>query len=510
MTGLRTTRIVALALVLLVATQALAEQRLARASDDMRRRLATKMTLSFQGLEVGEAVKVIAERSGVNIAVSARVQGNITLYLKDVAGGTVLDIVSEMTGNAYLADGNILRVMTAEDYEKSVGSPFLEDHELAAYAIRYADPQSLVGTLAQLGVPAPGGRVLFDQASARIILWDLPAVRARADSLVPLLDCAPARESSIEMLDSLDGKQLAERLQPLMTPEIGTVQVLGTGDRVRITDRPGQMEAVREIIHNLDVPKRQVLMEVKIIQVSFANRTSVGIDWQAVRDKLGAIPGSVHGAFSVLPKTVNGDVSSGAIMRVGDLETRDFEALVEALETYGTAELVSTPRVVAVDGETAKIHVGSTVPFVTVDTRDSQGTVYTYEKITQVDVGVKLEITPTIHPNDFITMRVHPEVSSVSRYETTASGGMIPVVEQATLETLVSVKSGIFVVLGGLMGNDHRLTRKGVPLLRSVPLLGYLFGSRVDETVRTELVVLIKPTIFDGMQPFVSADTERR
>jgi general secretion pathway protein D len=122
----------------------------------------------------------------------------------------------------------------------------------------------------------------------------------------------------------------------------------------------------------------------------------------------------------------------------------------------------------------------------------------TFETVTQVDVGVKLSITPWIHPNDFITLKVRPEVSSVSRFETTPSGSRVPVIEQSMMETEVQVKSGIYVILGGLMKKEVRKTGSGIPVLSRIPVLRYFFGSTGDKVVRTELVVMIQPKIVTG------------
>ena len=95
-------------------------------------------------------------------------------------------------------------------------------------------------------------------------------------------------------------------------------------------------------------------------------------------------------------------------------------------------------------------------------------------------------------------MQVRPEVSSVSRFETTTTGSTIPVVEQSAMETVVQVKSGVYVILGGLMKKEQRETRTGIPILKEIPLLQYLFSSISKKEVTSELVVMIRPRIVTG------------
>lgn len=158
------------------------------------------------------------------------------------------------------------------------------------------------------------------------------------------------------------------------------------------------------------------------------------------------------------------------------------------------------PRLLVLSGNTATIHVGSREPYVTVDSRESQGVINYFERVTEVDVGVKLEIQPTVHPNGFITLRVSPEVSSVNRYVTTSAGSNVPVVEQSTMVTEVRVEDGAQVILGGLMRNDVRKVSRGVPILSRIPVIKYAFGSTVDTNLRTELVVMLRPTIVTGAE----------
>jgi general secretion pathway protein D len=156
-----------------------------------------------------------------------------------------------------------------------------------------------------------------------------------------------------------------------------------------------------------------------------------------------------------------------------------------------------------VDGGTGFIHVGSQVPYKTIDTRETPaGSITQFEKVVIVEVGVRLEVAVRLQGDDMIAMNVKPEVSSVTSYSYD-----VPVVDNATTDSSLLVADGNTIILGGLVKDEKRTTRKGVPLLSRIPLLKYLFSANVDETYKSEMVILITPRILTGRESFASEMT---
>ena len=492
-----TARLLPVALIAMAAQAGAARaERLDGASAGLRRALQEKVTLTFRDIATEEALKVLSEQSGVSMAVASNVSGKITLFVTDMTVAVALDIVTEMTENAYYAEGDVIRVVSEEDYERATGQSFRMRQVLRVFPLAFIPASEAATAVRNLGLLTRDGKILNDGKQNDLVVWDVPETHQRVAGLVAEIDRPRDTRRVVIQLSYMAPETMVAAITPHLSEGIGLAELVGGGGQIAITDLPSRIDALRAMVAELDVSQRQVLIEVKILQVSKSNEQMTGVNWEVVQKKLNSL--SIQSAFNVLPKTTGGAISSGTVLTVGDLEDDDFNLVVEALNTYGNTDIVSLPRILALSGKEASIHVGSSEPFITVSTRESQGVITYFETVTTVDVGVKLTIIPTIHPNDFISMEVRPEVSSVSRFVTTATGTTIPVTEESSLITNVQVKSGVYVILGGLMKKEQRETRTGVPFLRSIPLLKYLFSSKTKSEVTGELVIMIRPRIVTG------------
>jgi general secretion pathway protein D len=143
--------------------------------------------------------------------------------------------------------------------------------------------------------------------------------------------------------------------------------------------------------------------------------------------------------------------------------------------------------------------VGSTEPYVTSTTVTSaSGPTTTSEAINFIEVGVKLFVTPTIHKDDFITMKIRPEVSSVVNTVQTSSNNAIPVVGTTEAETTVLLKDGTMIIIGGLIEEERHSTVNKIPVLGSIPYLGYLFKNETESTTKQEIAIFLKASIMTG------------
>jgi general secretion pathway protein D len=146
-----------------------------------------------------------------------------------------------------------------------------------------------------------------------------------------------------------------------------------------------------------------------------------------------------------------------------------------------------------------------------VTSSQSQGesTTITAESVQFIDVGVKLVVVPTIGSDGFITMKIKPEVSSVRETLTTEAGSQIPIVSTSQSESVVKVKSGHTLVITGLMKQEDVDNSNGLPGLSRMPIIGSFFSTKKKENNRTELVILITPTIISGETDMVQADMNK-
>jgi type II secretory pathway component GspD/PulD (secretin) len=146
----------------------------------------------------------------------------------------------------------------------------------------------------------------------------------------------------------------------------------------------------------------------------------------------------------------------------------------------------------AVSGHEATIHVGSTVPYKTSDTRDEQGALRTFELVHTVDVGVKLVVTPYLNDDGQIIMVITQEVSNVVDFR-----DGVPEISRATSSTTVGVQDATTVVMAGLLQDERRKNEQRVPILGSIPILGYLFRSSEYRNYKSEIIMFLTPHVVE-------------
>jgi type II secretory pathway component GspD/PulD (secretin) len=246
------------------------------------------------------------------------------------------------------------------------------------------------------------------------------------------------------------------------------------------------------VIAAFDRKDKEVLIEAKIVQVVLDDTHKMGVDWEAVFEHADML--TLKSDFDILnPSDKSGRLSIGAS---GD---DDYGLVIEALDSSGKVNILSNPRITVVNEKEAKILVGSTEPYVTSSvTTTAAGPVTTSESVNFIDVGVKLYVTPKIHSDGFITIKIKPEVSSVTGEVATSSNNTIPVIETSEVETTVMVKDGVMIIIGGLIKEETSDQMKKVPVLGSIPILGGVFRSQSRNKRKTEIVVFITPHIING------------
>ncbi|MDP2940724.1 MAG: TonB family protein, partial [Candidatus Omnitrophota bacterium] len=200
-------------------------------------------------------------------------------------------------------------------------------------------------------------------------------------------------------------------------------------------------------------------------------------------------------AGALIVGTKNGDPSA-----VGK-----YKAIVDLLRTIGDTKILSSPRIMVLNNQEAKILVGSKDAYITSTTSQAAGsTTVTSQTVNFVDVGIKLFVTPTINRDGFVTMKIKPEVSSSKRTDITSDGKItqIPIVTTSESETTVMVKDGVTIIIGGLQKDKREKLVKKVPILGDIPIIGHAFRNTSDDLTKTELVILLTPHIMSGESTF--------
>jgi general secretion pathway protein D len=262
------------------------------------------------------------------------------------------------------------------------------------------------------------------------------------------------------------------------------------------------MKTIKDIVAKLDVVLAQVLIEAVIIQVSLGDSANLSFSYLQKRsqgnDYLNGIGAIKNG--TIIDKSAIGSIGSGTnsilpggftyVLGLGN----DLDIAVNALAGSSRARVLQRPRIQTSHNEPAHIFVGESRPYPT-GSYYGGGAYGGYSSIQQIPIGVTLDVTPLINPDGLVVMDIVQDVQSVNGSVTIANVGDVPITSQKNAQAKVSVRDRDTIMLGGLIETQKSENNSGVPVLKDIPLLGYLFRSSAHNDNRNEMIVLIRPTV---------------
>jgi general secretion pathway protein D len=239
------------------------------------------------------------------------------------------------------------------------------------------------------------------------------------------------------------------------------------------------------LLQELDRPARTVLIEATVAEVRLTNDESLGIEWAFSR---------TNSNGTVLGSTIGGTGLPTGGVNIQFLDLPSIRVVLNALATNNKARILSSPRLVARNGETATIQVGQEVPIVTSQqTNAATGNTGVLQTIQYRSTGVILKVRPVIHAGGRVELDVSQEVSAAQ--STTTGVNNSPTFLTRKVESKLSLADGATVLLGGLIGQQDSKGSSGVPLLKDIPVVGQVFRTNTSTSERTELLVLITPYV---------------
>ncbi|WP_417615054.1 type II secretion system secretin GspD [Oceanisphaera sp.] len=275
--------------------------------------------------------------------------------------------------------------------------------------------------------------------------------------------------------------------------DVGEVSVIADTERnaLVVMAASADYQKVEQAIKRLDQLPLQVLVEATIVEVSLEDELRYGLQW-FFKNSLGGGRSGVGAIGSLpIPSPFDGGLVASASYEV--FNASGTRALLTALANDSKVNVISSPTLMVLDNQKALIRVGDQVPIRTSETTNLNSDVGNVTSTIQYrDTGVLLEVTPRVNAGGMVVLELIQEVNDVAT--TTSSNIQSPTITQRKIDTRVAVQSGETLVLGGLIRENKSQDSQGVPGLRHVPVLGWLFGSSGTNVRRTELVVLITPT----------------
>lgn len=249
---------------------------------------------------------------------------------------------------------------------------------------------------------------------------------------------------------------------------------------------PARWVQIQKILNEIDHPPRQILIEASILEVTLGKDLSYGVDWSVLSNDLSI--GSINNGSSTVGKSFPG-LSITYI-------NNDIQAAVKALGSKTAVEVVSAPKIIALDNRTARLQIGDQVPVVVQSSQStSSANASLVSTVDYRSTGVILSVTPRVTGDNQVILEVSQEVSSVAK--TSTSGIDSPTIQQRRFESALLIRNGGVVALGGLISSTRTTSRTGVPGLKDTPVLGALFRSDGHSQSRNELIVLLSAKIID-------------
>lgn len=300
--------------------------------------------------------------------------------------------------------------------------------------------------------------------------------------------------------ENIEAAEMAQPSQPAISTvgdnvslsSLGEIEIIADDTRnalvILASSRDYQM--IESAIRQLDTIPLQVLIEASIIEVTLNDDLRYGVEWFF---KNGIGDDKEGGGLLDLGESGIGAVVPGFSYTVID-SAAGVRLAINAIESKTDINVISSPSLMVLDNEEAKINVGDQIP---IPTRQSVSNIDpnapTVNEIEFRDTGVSLTVRPRVNESGLVTMEVAQEVSDAQ--STTTSGLDAPTIRQRQIESTVAVNSGETIILGGLIRDSDNHSRDGIPFLHKIPVVGHLFGRTSNEGRRTELLVLLTPKV---------------
>ena len=454
-----------------------------------------KISLDLKGMDVVEVIKMLAIKGNLNVVLGSEVKGRVTIFLKSVNLMDALNIILVANNLAYDKRGDIIYIMSQRDYERIYGEKYEEKKEVMTFRLKYSKAADVSKALNQ--IKSKVGKIVVDEGSNTIVAIDNPSAVAQISEAVADIDIPTV--TKVFDLRYAKAADLKDKISEDITKGLGRMQLDERTNKIVVTDLEKKVSDIEKVVAAFDTKTPQVLIESKILQITLDDQMKLGVDWDSVIKKFTTI--SLQSAFQIA--AANAFLPPGGQLIVGTLGTGDVNVMIQVLKTIGDTNLLSSPRITALNNQEAKILIGTSQPYATNTVTQTTGTATTGTNISFLDIGVKLYVTPTINKDGFITMKIRPEVSSTnSNYTYGTPPTTIPIVQTTQAETSVTVRDGVTIIIGGLIKDERTENVAKLPILGDLPLIKYAFRKTTTQITKQELVIFLTPHIISGEEDY--------
>ncbi len=465
-----------------------------------------RFDISVQDVPSDRFFQSLVADTPYNMVVHPNVNGSVSLQLKNVTVDEVMTVMRDVYGYDYVKTGNLYRV-----YPDVLRTEVFQVNYLNVSRTGHSEMQVSAGKVTDVQQNNSGSGYNDDNSGA---YSSSGGGQDSAGVVGTIVNTDADADLWAELQLTLETLVGPDEGQVVVTPQVGLVVVRA---------KPDVLFAVREYLKQVQSTlHRQVILEAKILEVTLNDGFQAGINWNTFGDASGGTfkpvtsvdangnlvttAGSEHSVAGSLDAGSTTDIFNplGSSFRLNAM-FGDFEAAIDLLETQGSVQVLSSPRIATVNNQKAVIKVGSDEFFVTdistntvtagsaINTNDSP-------ELTPFFSGIALDVTPQISDEGEVTLHIHPTVSEVQEQQKLISGEVVPLAASTIRESdsIVRARDGQVIVIGGLMQTSEKDNGASVPGLGRIPLLGYVFKQKTRDVKKSELVILLKPIVVDS------------
>jgi len=391
------------------------------------------VTLDFRDADIRNVLRILAYKSGINIVPGPAVTGLVTIQLTDVPWQLALDVILENYGYSYEKKGNIIMVTTIEN------------------------------------------------------------LMQRRENAQALAEQEPL-ETKHFVLNFAKASKVAESINKLKTSR-GTVHYDQRTNTIIVRDTVSNIPLITDIVSSLDATTPQVLIESKIIETTLSKSEKLGVDWIAKAEISGSKRPTVYpftpsseNKYLVddIPATTTG-------FSYGTLDFSTTSIVLEMLKSRTDTNILSNPRIVVLNNQTAKISVGSQYPLPTYTYNEEQARLQV-SGWEYMDIGVIFSVTPQVNNAGFITLDIEPRITDILDF-VEVEGTSLPRLSNESVSTKVMIKDGDTLVIAGLIKDKVIELKKKLPILGDIPILGLIFTKTEKTISKTDLIIFLTPHI---------------
>jgi general secretion pathway protein D len=485
-------------------------------------------TVVVADVPVKELLFSLARDASLNVDIAADVSGSVTMNAVDQTLPQVLERLSRQVSLRYTIDGDNLLV--------SADTPFWHIYRVD-YVNMSRESTSEVKVATQIATTggsngSGGGDGNVSNTTVKNVsnnpFWatlqaNISAIIGDDEEKSDLVSTPPPAATATAVDSPATG---AANSGAVVGASQTAVAVISAAPKASIINKPvvanpgsglinvyatqQQHEQVQSFLDRVMVnAQRQVLIEMTIVEVELSDGYQMGVDWSRLSNSNGTA-GNGPSLISNLIGSTN--LSTAPVFSIGyqnaNSSIGNITATIKMLESFGNVRVLSSPKIMALNNQTALLKVVDETVYFTVEQETTQVlnqpsiTTYTSEVHT-VPVGMVMSVIPQINENNNVTMNIRPTISRITSFKEDPVPklvganfeNLVPQIQVRELESLLQVGDGQTIVMGGLMQNKLNKAKDGIPFLQNAPVIGDLFSYRNDLVTKTELVIFLRPTV---------------